>query len=372
MKSLNRCYHHYRYTNNMKLIEKYILLARRSCLILVLLVLPYSTNYRLKSFDFGSGGGSSDSTNYSADTVAGEVGGNQNGTNYNLNAGLVFVQTANVPIAPTFQNTGSWSDQLNFIINTSSNPTDTTYAIAISSDNFVTTNYIQSDDTVGATLGPEDYQTYTAWGSGSGQNVLGLSTNTTYKIKVKARQGKYSESAWGPTASAATISTSLSFDIDVAATDIPTNPPYVVSMGSLTQGSVTTASNKVWVSLDTNGSTGGYIYVYDQYGGLKSTHLNYTITSSSTNLTSASEGFGIQSNTATQTSGGPLAAQSPYNGISENVGLVDSTIRLLYSSSNSPITSGRGSFYIKAKASTTTPSASDYTDTLTVIATASF
>ena len=71
-------------------------------------------------------------------------------------------------------------------------------------------------------------------------------------------------------------------------------------------------------------------------------------------------------------SGGPLSAASPYNTASDNVGVVDTTIRALYSSSNLPVTGGRASILIKAKPSNLTPASNDYTDTLTLIASGSF
>lgn len=340
--------------------------------LFIFFVLPASTDYRLKSYEFGGGGGTAQSAGYSVEGVVGQTAGSQTSGTYGVGSGLIFVQNANVPAAPTFVNSANWYNKLKFTITTSNNPTDAKFAIAISTDNFATTNYIQSDNTIGATLGIEDFQTYTTWGGASGAYVTGLSASTTYYIKVKATQGKYTESAWGPVASAATVGSRLSFDIDVAPTDSETASPYAVNMGTLAAGSVNTATDKVWIDLDTNGESGGYVYVYDQYNGLRSAVTNYTITSASSDLTSVSEGFGIQSASVNQSSGGPIAAQSPYNGAGNNVGIVDTLIRTIYTSSNLPVTSGRASFYIKAKPNNITPASSDYTDTLTLIATASF
>ena len=100
--------------------------------------------------------------------------------------------------------------------------------------------------------------------------------------------------------------------------------------------------------------------------------MNYTITSASADLASASEGFGVQGVSKTQSSGGPLDYVSPYNGSSDNVGVVDSTIREIFSTSTSPISGGRGSFVLKARASGNTPAANDYGDTLTLVAAASY
>jgi hypothetical protein len=360
----------------MKSMTKF--LNRRGVIIhlvcfFVLFTFPASPNYRLKSYDFGNGGAVADSPNFRLEGQSGEIGAQQaSSSSYGVNSGLLFVQQANVPIAPTFQNTGGWYDKLQLILNISGNPTDATYAVAISKDNWATTQYIQTNNTIGSSFDIANFQTYTAWGGGSGAYVIGLQENTTYQIKVKARQGKYTESGWGPVASAVTTSITLGFNIDTAPLDQETDPPYVVNFGALTPGSLATANDKIWVSIDTNANSGAYVYIYDQYGGLRSTARSYTITAQTTDLTGATEGFGIQGNTVGQTSGGPLALVSPYAGDGNNVGVVDSSLREVFSTSGTPIIGGRGSLLLKAKPSNLTPSASDYTDTLTLIAAATF
>ncbi len=358
----------------MKQICAQLLTLSMSCNLFFFLALPASTNYKLNSFGFGSGGEDSiSSSNYNMEGIMGEIAGKLTSTTYNLGAGLQMAQNANVPSAPTFVNSGSWYNKLKITINKwSGDPTDATYAIAISTDNWVTTNWVQNDNTIGASLGSEDFQTYTNWGGASGEFIIGLAANTTYKVKVKSRQGNYTETGLGPEASAATSSVSITFDIDISSTDTETAAPYAVAFGDLAVGSVTTATNKVWIDLDTNAEYGGYVYISGQNNGLKSSVLNYTISSGSVDLSGQSEGFGAQNSSDTESSGGPLAAQSPYTGASENVGVVDTTIRELYSSSGAQISGGRGSFTLKAKASNTTPAADDYADTLTMIASGTF
>lgn len=339
-----------------------------------LFAFPASTNFKLKSFEFGGGGGTVSSENYNAEGTVGEVAGTMDSENYQANGGLQFVQQANTPGAPTLTNDSNWYNKLKIVINESGNPSETTYAIAISDDNFVTTEYVQNDNTVGLTLGSEDFQTYVQWGSTSGEEIIGLTPGTTYKVKVKARQGSYTESPLGPESSAATVNPSLSFDIDIGGVSDPGNtaPPYQISVGNLLPGAVTTTGNRIWVDVETNAQAGAYVYIYDQYGGLRSTNVNYTISSVSNDLGSVSEGFGLQAETIGQTSGGPLAKMSPYNGADDSVGIVNTTIRELFSTTASPITGGRGSFLIKSKIGTTTPASTDYTDTLTLISSATF
>jgi hypothetical protein len=63
---------------------------------------------------------------------------------------------------------------------------------------------------------------------------------------------------------------------------------------------------------------------------------------------------------------------SPYNGADNNVGPVDTAKRPIADSSSAPVTGGQVSFELKAKAATTTFSASDYSDIVTVVASGSF
>jgi len=342
--------------------------------ILFIFAFPASTNYKLKSFEFGGGGGTGNSTNYSFEGIAGETGGNSGtSTTYGIQSGLILEQQANVPPAPTFVNSSSWYNKLKITINKDSgDPSDATYAIAISSDNWVTTQWVQNDNTIGNTLGIEDFQTYANWGGASGEFIIGLAASTTYKVKVTSSQGVYTQSPLGPEASASTSQVSLSFDLDVSSTDSESAAPYSVDFGDLSAGNVTTATNKVWIDLSTNAESGGYVYISGLNSGLKSTVLNYTISAVSANLTSASEGFGIQSSSSTESSGGPFIELTPYDGTSQNVGIVNTTIKELYSTSGNPIDSARGSFLLKTKISATTPAANDYAETFTIITSATF
>jgi hypothetical protein len=337
------------------------------------LVLPASTNYKLKDYGFGNGGEENmASTNYAMEAITGEVSGQKmDSASYGIGAGLIYTNQADVPGAPTFSNPSNYYNKLQIILNTASNPTDTKYAIAISKDNFVTTQYVQSDNTVGASLGAEDYQVYSSWGSGSGVLIIGLLPNTTYKVKVKAIQGKFTETGYGPVATAATINPTLSFDMDVSATDSETDPPFSITFGNLMAGTVMDSPEKIWVDFSTNGETGGKVYVIAQNGGLLSSSKGYTISAVSGDLAALAQGFGAQGSSATQSAGGPLTIATLYNQTGSTVGITDSTVREMFSSSN-PIANGRGSFILKAKSASTTPAANDYKETFTVIASGSF
>ncbi len=337
--------------------------------LLLFFVLPASTNYELKDFGYGGGGvANGTSSSYALEGILGEQNSTElDGITYDLGPGLQFTNQANVPLAPTFTNPSSYYNKLKVVLDTASNPSDTLFALAISADNFVSdTRYVQSDDTVGNSLGIEDYQTYTAWGGASGTLIIGLTSGTTYHIKVKAFQGKFTETDYGPTASAATVNPQMTFDIDVAATDVD-NSVSTIDLGSLLAGTVIDSAEKVWVDFITNGENGGRVYVYGSNAGLASTQAAYTISAVTGNLTALTEGFGLQGSTATN----GLTEAALYDQTGNTVGTIDTSIRELFTAT-APTTGGRGSFLLKAKSSAVTPSAGDYTESLTVIASANF
>ncbi len=342
-------------------------------LSLIFLALPASTTYQLKDFGFGTGGvENATSTNYSLEALTGEQSNdNLTGSTYNLGSGLAYTNQANVPVAPAVVNSANWYNKLRITINQSGNPSDTLYAIAVSTDGFATVMYVQDDHRLGSTLGLEDYQTYAELGSGSGFLLLGLAYDTTYEVKVKAWQGKFTETGYGPSASAATVSAALTFDIDVAPTDTETSTPFTASLGNLLPNTVTTSSEKIWVDFDTNAENGGTVFVSGQNSGLKSLALNYTIPALTSNLATVSEGYGGQGVSATEVSGGPFDLEAAYTVTSDNVAIIDSINRGIFSTS-SPVSAGRGAFQLKAKASSVTPAANDYQETLTVISSANF
>ena len=164
--------------------------------LLLLAALPTSSHYDLHNYGFGSGATSdSSSSSYKVNATTGEIANTPTSSaTFEAGAGNNNAQQSYVPPAPTFTNPSSYYNQLHFAVNIGTNPTDATYAIAISSDNFVTTSYVKSDDTLTATFSASLFQTYAAWGSSSGQQVVGLSPSTTYKMKVSSMQGNFTQS----------------------------------------------------------------------------------------------------------------------------------------------------------------------------------
>jgi len=333
---------------------------------------PASTNYQLLDYGFGSGGvATSSSENFMFQGTVGEIDtASASSSNFILGGGLTYTLQANTPGIPTFTNPSNYYNKLSLTINNGNNSTDTTFAIQISSGSATFSSnvyYVQADNTLGQS---PVWQSYSSWGSGSGFTLIGLYPGTTYYARVTARRGTYTQSPYSAVASSATVNPSFTFSLTTTSLG---SPPFSVNIGNLTPGSVTTSSDKVNVTITTNATNGGLIYLYGTNNGLKSTTAsNYNITSSSTDLSAALEGYGARGTTVTQTSGGPMELLSPYNGASDNVGVVDTSKRPIADSTSAPVTGGQASFELKAKAKNTTPSATDYSDILTVIATGSF
>lgn len=336
--------------------------------LLLLAGLPASTNYKLNSYGFGAGGtANSTSTNYRVNGLAGEQAGAGSSAHYKVGAGENYLKQANVPIITISNDTGDWYDKLKIVIDPQNNPSDATFAIAISTDGFTTTNYVKNDFTITNTLTTADYLTYAGWGGASGVMLRGLDRTTTYSVKAKAYRGSFTESGYGPVSSASTVDPYLTFDIDTAPTDMSTNPPYVIDFGDLLAGSIITANDKMWVSLTTNADSGAMVYDAGQNTGLSSSATGHTITSVTGDLASQTEGFGQQGVSATQTSGGPLAISAMYNLSGTNIGAVYQHVQELFNAP-APVYGGRGSVDLLAKSDTLTPASADYTDLMTVIA----
>ena len=258
-------------------------------------------------------------------------------------------------------------------INNTNNPSDTTFAIQIASnsaDFSQNVYYVHASDQTLITT--PDWETYASWNSGSSFTLIGLYPGTTYYVRVAARRGTFQQGRWSASAYVATVNPTFTFNIQ---TSSQTVPPFTVSMGTMNPGgSIITSPDTVTATISTNANSGGLIYLYGTNVGLKSNTANYTINSvpSKTDLSGLNEGYGAQGSSVSQTSGGPMEIDSPYNGTSNTVGVLDTSEREFADSSSSPVNTGTASFLLQARAKSTTPSAGDYTDKITVIATGSF
>lgn len=335
--------------------------------VLLFAASPTSTNYVLPSYEIGSGGtSSSSSTNYGLNGVSGtQTTSQQTSTSYALTSGYNPTMNANVPSAPTLSNPSNYYDKLQLVLNDGGNPTDTVFLVAISPDNFTTTYYVQPDNSISGTYTIAAYRTYASFGGGSGFLVLGLSPNTTYKVKVKAMRGGFTESAYSPESSAvATVGQSLSFGVTTTLT--PT-PPFSASFSSLSAGTVFAANADINISLTTNANSGGSVYVRSSNAALTSVAAGHAITSATADLASVASGYGAQVVSATQSGGGPIVGVSPFDNTADNVGAVTTNLQPFLMSAN-PITAAASALRLKAKSSVTTPATTDYADQLTIVA----
>jgi len=264
---------------------------------------PQSATYELKEFGFGSGGDAGiTSSTYSLFGTAGETDlASTSGTTYALGAGLISTLQAAVPPAPTVTNPGSNYDRLFITIQTGGNPTDTLFAISISDGS--TTKYVQSDRTMGSVLGSEDWLPYAGaisvgWNGGSGFYVTGLKNNTVYAIRVKAKQGQYTESGWGPSTAQATSDPTFTFGVDASS----------IAFSNLNSGNTYTDSAKSTViTTSTNAYNGYLVYGYETQPLTHTSNGTFTIANySGTNSVPtlwASTGFGYTTSDSSLTGG---------------------------------------------------------------------
>jgi hypothetical protein len=338
---------------------------------LLFAALPSTTNYELNSYGFGSGGTANSSTsNYSLEGITGEISSQPASTsNFTALPGFIQTQQANVPKV-TLTNPGSYYDKLKFVIDQQGNPSDALYAlqVCIGADWTPscggTTMYVKSDNTLGASLTLADYQTYSAWGGAGGANIIGLTPSTTYYLRAKATQGQFTESAYGPSSSDSTVGQSISFCLFAGATCGSGNS---TSFSGLVAGTPDSSSPSLGLTFATNADNGGSVYIYSKNGALQSINApGSPINSATADLATASQGYGAQVSSATA-----LTIQPPYNGSGNNVGVLSTTINTLLAS-NTPVTGGAATILLQAKPAITTPAATDYSDTVTLIAAAGF
>lgn len=262
-------------------------------------IAPRSSSYKIVDYGFGAGGAdNSTSTSYALFGSLGDISvGSLSSSLYNIGGGLEFTLMATAPAAPTFVNDGSTYDRLKITINRQSFSTDTEFAVMITPDNYQTIGYIQSDGTVGSVLGNEDFMTYTSWGGASGSYVTGLLQNTTYKVRVKARQGAFTEGRWGPQASATTSFPSLTFGVDQVA----------ITFDHLNAGNSYTDASKTTVLTTSTNAYNGYVVTgyTTQPLTLGATTINDYTSPNSAPTNWSGFGFGYTTNDSNLTGGTP-------------------------------------------------------------------
>ena len=266
-------------------------------------------------------------------------------------------------------------DKARFEIDTNDNPTDTLYAVMISTDNFVSDiKYIDGSNFWPETISTHnlsDFLTKTDWETPD-FNIQGLQSATTYYIRIFALHGDFTQTQPGPIANATTSSGSVFFDIDIedqygvsAETSSPYNIYFTGAYELIGGSAPITAEDRIWLDAGTNSQGGLAIITYGINGGLKSNTTGQTIVSATADLNTASEGFGIQSEYINQDSYpylGTVSATTDYSGTGNSVGIIGTTPTKVYESST-PIFNGRMALKLIAKPGTDKTASTDYQET---------
>lgn len=144
------------------------------------------------------------------------------------------------------------------------------------------------------------------------------------------------------------------------------------ALGTLSTASVSVSPTPRTVTLNTNAKNGWQVWATDSNTGLKSANAsNYTIASttpgSNSTLAAGTEGYNLGL-TASQTSGtGTVTVATGYvGGVTGKGGGLDTTLRTL-ATSNGTANNAVLTMTNNAAISGTTPAATDYTDTITVV-----
>jgi len=199
----------------------------------------------------------------------------------------------------------------------------------------------------------------------------------------------------------ATVDPSLTFDIDTGvAVDSDSAAPYTVALGTMTTGAVSTSDagspevNMIGLDLNTNASGGAVVTVRSGSAtGLCSTSVGTDcIEFGSGAMSAGTEDYGICVHELQSTSSGAaFVANANFTGdaVSAASGTTDTSTTCLAAShtlgagpltnaaqtllsTTAPISGGRAEIFVKAAISGVTAAHSDYTDTLTFVATGTF
>lgn len=314
-------------------------------LIITSILLPYqafasspaSAHFTLQDYGLGAGGTDTNttSTSYKLFGTAGETEfGKTTSAQYGAGTGLNFLLKLNVPPSPTLSNPGNTYDRLQIVVNQGSNASDVLYAISISTSSTFASNvnYVKAGNTMGTTLTTSDYNAYTGWGGSSGIFVSGLSPNTTYYVRARARISKFSETEWGPISTGiATANPTLTFSTNNSS----------ITFTTLTPGNSYTDSSQSTVLQTTTNAYNGYVIYAKETKPLTSginTISDYTGTN--TNPTSWSgNGFGYTTNdnnltvgpgtptrfnNGTNYAGFPSSSASPGDPVANHLGPIQS------------------------------------------------
>lgn len=168
---------------------------------------------------------------------------------------------------------------------------------------------------------------------------------------------------------------SISDDQIVVSATVPQSFSFALSgntdaLGTLSTGSVTSSSPARTATVNTNAKNGWYVWASDANTGLTSASASATIPSTTpgtnSTLTAGTAGYNTGV-TQSQVGGtGTITVATPFVGGASTGGGLDTTLRTL-ASSNGTANTAVLTLTNNVAISPTTPSATDYTDTITVI-----
>jgi hypothetical protein len=362
-----------------------------------------SNNYKIVDPQVDSSGGISESSSYSLISSSDPIADARlTSGSYQIGSAFPNSIQANVPLVRCFETTtlsgdtdctdfpnlngaqgecgnpGCY-DRAKIEVDHQNNPIDTIYLVSITDDSTATEYYLQSDHTISQTYDVGDYLTLCqlqgidgrvgsgCQDSGGGEwdedlqriNIFGLAPNTSYTVQVRALNGDFTESPYSPTETSTTSVPALSFDIDIAdngGSATETGGVHLIELGTLSAGSVTTATDRIWLDMGSNVTPGFNLYVEDLNNGLLGS--SSTIPSESEDLASDSGngGFGLKIDSVTEANLGPLLSAATYDTAGgDEVGAVSTTPALIFSTDTvstnvGPLDSGRASLFVKATA----------------------
>lgn len=371
-----------------------------------------SGNYKIDGLAVGTQGGAgmeADSGNFSIMPFIGDSLNNEklNSLSYQMGTGITEILNVNVPIVSCFETdtdyfngegemtecehsaiaTGESGEPLGMVrlcgeggcydrarieIDVQNNPSDTLYAIQITTtSDWSYYGYIDGNTRTiksPSNLSIDDFLTKTDWENVADvYNILGLTPGTEYFVRISALQGDFTQSAFGPSKSAITAQPTLRMSLNVGATyGEDSSPIHTINFNYLSSTSVETANKLIWLSYGTNALNGISGSVIGENDGLYSSESLYTITSDfyRANL-AGSEGFGIVGSDIEDTLLGPTLVASDYVESSYYAGGIVSTGgRTVFTSSGNPLYDGVLGIKAFAKISSNTPTG-EYEELLT-------
>jgi hypothetical protein len=142
------------------------------------------------------------------------------------------------------------------------------------------------------------------------------------------------------------------------------------ALGALSTGAVSSSPTPRTATVNTNAKNGWYVWARDSNTGLNSASAAATIASTTpgtnSTLSAGSEGYNTGVTQSQVGGSGTITVAAPFVGGAASGGGLDSTLRTL-ASSNGTANTAVLTLTNNVAISSTTPSATDYTDTITVV-----